>query len=485
MNQPLLRYPALFVFFFALAMHAAGTWVLPLVDRDEPRFAEASREMLERRDWVVPYFNNQYRFDKPPLTYWMEAAAFRAFGESDGAARLPSVFAAALTAVAIYFFGRRAVDERTGFWAAIIYTTSLQVLVHSKLCVADPWLVLFVTVNAWAGWELIRAGRAGAAKGPWLVAFVVALALGFLAKGPVAWLPIGMLARARIRRMNGAPGWLGIPAMLAASVALVMLWALPALQETHGAFFNVGIGKHVVERGLTGLEGHGARGPLLYVALLPFYFVTVFASFFPWSIRLPWLIGRLRNARPTADDFGSYLISGIVLVFGLFTFYTTRLPHYTLPAFPLLSLLLAREWVSANRPVISLRNWAVAMVAINLAASFLFGPWFRAHTPAVELAQSSAPMLKPEMEFASTDFAEPSLVWYFRRSVRGFHSDIAPDKIPAFMEKPGPRFCVLPVAVAEKLYPTLPAGWKIGGEVSGFNPVKGRRVELRMYVKTE
>lgn len=485
MNLSTTRPTALYVFLFALAMHVAGTWLLPLVDRDEPRFAEASREMLERRDWVVPYFNNQYRFDKPPLTYWAEAASFRAFGESDWAARLPSVLAAALTALAIYYFGRRAVDERTGFWAAIIYTTSLQVLVHSKLCVADPWLVLFVTVAAWAGWEVVRAARGAAAAWPWQVLFVAALALGFLAKGPVAWLPLGMLAWARIRRLDRAPGWLAIPAMLAASAALVMIWAWPALRETRGAFFRVGIEHHVVERGLTGLEGHGARGPLLYVALLPFYFVTVFASFFPWSIRLPWLIKRLRTARPLPDDFGSYLLSGVVMTFALFTFYTTRLPHYTLPAFPLLSLLLAREWVSANRPLVSLRNWAAAMVAVNLIAAFLFAPWFRAHTPAIQLAQSAAPLLKPNMEFASTDFTEPSLVWYFRRTVHGFHSDIAPDKVPSFMAKPGPRFCILPITVADRLFPTLPQGWKIGGEVSGFNPVKGRAVQLRLYVKPE
>ena len=53
----------------------------PLVDRDEPRFAEASREMIERGDYVVPYFNNRYRFDKPPLTYWFQVASFRALGK--------------------------------------------------------------------------------------------------------------------------------------------------------------------------------------------------------------------------------------------------------------------------------------------------------------------------------------------------------------------------------------------------------------------
>ena len=59
------------LFFGCLLFHLAGTWTLPLIDRDEPRFAEASREMIERGDYIVPYFNNQYRFDKPPLTRFL------------------------------------------------------------------------------------------------------------------------------------------------------------------------------------------------------------------------------------------------------------------------------------------------------------------------------------------------------------------------------------------------------------------------------
>src|SRR5438046_3272487 len=92
--KPLGNYALLF--FGCVLFHIAGTWSLPLIDRDEPRFAEASREMLERGDYVIPFFNNQYRFDKPPLTYWAQAASYAAFGENDFAARLPSTIAAAL-----------------------------------------------------------------------------------------------------------------------------------------------------------------------------------------------------------------------------------------------------------------------------------------------------------------------------------------------------------------------------------------------------
>src|SRR5260370_23198594 len=75
------------------------------MDREEQRFAEASREMTERGDYVVPHFNNQVRLDKPPLTYWIQTASYKIFGENDFAARFPSAVAAALVALSIFGWG--------------------------------------------------------------------------------------------------------------------------------------------------------------------------------------------------------------------------------------------------------------------------------------------------------------------------------------------------------------------------------------------
>ena len=103
------------LFFGCVLFHIVGTWSLPLIDRDEPRFAEASREMLECGNYIVPYFNNQLRLDKPPLTYWAQSASYRLFGENDFAARFPSVIAAALTAVLILCWGHRIGEDRVGW----------------------------------------------------------------------------------------------------------------------------------------------------------------------------------------------------------------------------------------------------------------------------------------------------------------------------------------------------------------------------------
>src|SRR5690242_16716393 len=107
------------VVLMSLALLLSGNWLLPLMDRDEPRFAEASREMLQRHDWVVPWFNGQYRFDKPPLIYWFQALSYQALGQNAFAARLPSACFATGTALLLLLWGKRLGKPRAGLYAAI------------------------------------------------------------------------------------------------------------------------------------------------------------------------------------------------------------------------------------------------------------------------------------------------------------------------------------------------------------------------------
>ncbi len=180
------------LFFGCILFHMVGTWSIPLIDRDEPRFAEASREMIERGEYIVPHFNNQLRLDKPPLAYWAQVASYRIFEESDFAARFPSAVAAALVALAILAWGTRMGGEEVGWWGAIIFTLSLQTFVHAKAAVADMWLVLFMTTAHWSAYELVRdrlwpTDQASTLKHQtlfWWFVLYLSLALGFLAKGP-------------------------------------------------------------------------------------------------------------------------------------------------------------------------------------------------------------------------------------------------------------------------------------------------------------
>ena len=466
-THPTLRHYVL-LFLAVAAFHFAGTWSLPLIDRDEPRFAEASREMLQRQDFVVPYFNNQYRFDKPPLTYWLQSSAYRLFGENEAAARLPSVLAAAGVAVILLAWGTQLRDARLGWNSALIFTLCLQVALHAKAAVADMLLVFFVVLAAWAGWQWANTLRIR-----WWAICFGALALGFLAKGPIAWLPLVPIAMQLRSKKTAAAFALGVVVML----GLVALWGIPALQRTNGAFFQVGIGKHVVGRSVATMEGHGAKGVLGYVGTLPFYFLTIFASFAPWSWFLPRLIRQTKTL--WAQPSSRYLLLNVALYFVVFSLVKTKLPHYTLPAFPMLALLVG----SLVNPM-QLRSFSVVTGAVLLAIFFVGFPLAAPLFPAPSLAAQSAPFLKPEMEFASIEFVEPSLVWSFRKTVRGFHSKVDSRKAAAWMQKPGARFYICPTDQVPTAFPSLDPTWKIFHH-TGRNFAKGDRTDLTLLLKPE
>ncbi len=470
--------------------------------------------MIQRADYVVPYFNNQLRLDKPPLAYWAQVASYRIFGENDFSARFPSAIAAALTALVILGWGCRIDGAGLGWWAAIIFTLSLQTFVHAKAAVADMWLVLFMTLAHWAGYQLIRFPQRQQSiraapnstiqrfddlairhSSCWWWIFYLSLACGFLAKGPIAWTPlltVGVtiyfernwrLAR-RFKFLRGA----------LLMLAVVALWGIPALIRTRGEFFAVGIGRHVIGRSLATMEGHGASSFGMYLLLLPFYFVAVFVSFFPWSIKVPWLIRRLlRKEAGDADpgysgsDIDNYLLTGIGIIFVIFTLVATKLPHYTLPAFPLLALLLARHWqmaAAATNHSTLFRTIAFSAACVWVAIALVVPPFVARFFPGYQLFRESRAHLQPTTQFASVEFEEPSVVWYFRSRVQSFLTRLNRKNAIDFMSKPGSRFVILPTSLAQTVFPNHPESWQ-SFSTRGFNIAKGKQVDLTLVLKSE
>jgi 4-amino-4-deoxy-L-arabinose transferase-like glycosyltransferase len=420
----------------------SGTWLLPLIDRDEPRFAEASREMIQRGDFVVPRFNREYRFDKPPLIYWCQAAAYKLLGQNEFAARLPAVIFTIATAALLLGWTRKLSDPGVGVYTAIIFVTSLQVLIHGRMALADMPMIFFVTAAGWSGWELTRPGTPGLNR--WWFVFFGSLALGFLAKGPVAWLPlVGVLVAHWRRPDQFRVSWPAIILGSLASLAVIAIWGVPALVATDGQFFFVGIGRHVVFRSLGIMEGHGGAGWIGYLLTLPLYLLTFFFSFFPWAFSVPPALLRWRASR-VQNHFEWYLLVQAAIVFAVFTLVRTKLPHYILPAIPLLSLWLARQrqatpgaatWLSRRARLMCVLGFAITLIGFSLVR-----PYFAV----ARLFQQTRSLCSADTRLATVGFDEPSVVWQFRKVSTNYVQHLSPDQALPFLLEDGPRLLVLP-----------------------------------------
>ena len=319
--------PRLALILLTLLWLLPGTAQLPLIDRDEPRFAFATQEMLDRHDYWQPTFNEEPRFDKPPLVYWWMRAHYLLFGFNEFSARLHSVVATVFCVLLIFGFAARLYNRQTGFLSALAFLTALQVFLHGRLCVADMPMMVFIIAAQWAAWELLQKP-----SWRWATVFWASLALGFTTKWLVPWaaLGVGMTAffilKKRWPPVKNFKPLFGLGLM----AAFILGWAIPAWIETNGEFFRVGIGEHFFERGLQAFNARGYN-PLIYI----------FSSLFSL---LPWLGlagAAFVFARRQFDDRAKFLLSWTAGIYLLFSLARTQLPHYVLPAFPSLFILIA------------------------------------------------------------------------------------------------------------------------------------------------
>jgi 4-amino-4-deoxy-L-arabinose transferase-like glycosyltransferase len=408
----LIARPQTSLVVLCLVLFLAGNWILPLTDRDEARFSEASREMIQRSDYVVPWFNGGWRLYKPALIYWCQIASYRVLGINAFAARLPSALFTTATALLLLRWGRKIADNKAGFMAGAMYAAGLHVGFIGRMATADLALVFFFTLAVWSGWELTRPEQPH--RKQWWLIFYVALALGFLAKGPEAWLPLmGMILGRAFRKNAFRLRASETVAGLCLALVLVGLWGIPAIEQTHGEYWRFGMGDQVFNRAVGVKDSHGVAGILGFVALLPLYFLTFFISFFPWSTRVPSALRRWWPER-SRDDLGWYLFVQALIVFVVFSLVRTKLPHYTLPAFPCLALWLALQlWLEKNS-----FNWfqrrLIVMIGLVLVVMLGLTSIAKKHFLTENIWQTAQPHMRANTKVGCFGYTEPSLVWEFR-----------------------------------------------------------------------
>jgi len=370
-----LKILTLLVMVFILFFYKLGSY--PLFDLDEPRYAEAAREMLESGNWITPYFNYELRFDKPVLFYWLVAFSYKMFGLSEFAARFFSAVAATGIVLMLYLFGRRWISGRFGFFASLILATSLMMIGNARMSITD------MTLAAWMTATTLCLFMAAHHNLRWWLAAGVFAGLGVLTKGPVALvvpgaifclytLLIGEFRRCLFNR------WL--PLALLVCIAVAAPWYILAYRE-NGHIFVDALMKHNVTRFADTVSGH--KQPVY------FYVIVLLVGFLPWTVYLPAAIRRLlseamRSHREhVANRHYPYLVSlyaavWIAFIFVFFTVSNTKLLTYILPLFPALALLTAEAWHTQSlfpAQGMNRTNRWFAMGALLLAVAGAIGGW--------------------------------------------------------------------------------------------------------------
>lgn len=308
-----------------------GLGSLPLFDLDEGAFAEATREMLQRGDFITTYLDGELRFDKPILIYWLQALAVAVIGVDEWAFRLPSALAASAWMLAVYRFGREHIDETTGVLAALLGMTSAAVVVIGRAATADALL------NLWLALTLLTMYRHHQRPERRLVLLTfLFMGLGFLTKGPVAVAIPGAVSLLFFASTGHARQWLRAvftPLGWLVFLAVAGPWYGLEYLDQGQAFIDGFFLKHNVGRFSDTMESHG--GALYY------YLLATPAVVLPWTGLLLAVVPTL--GRVLADPLDCFLWIWFGLVFVLFSLSGTQLPHYILYGATPLFLLMARH----------------------------------------------------------------------------------------------------------------------------------------------
>ncbi len=258
---------------FCAFLFLYGLGQIGLIGADEPRYAQVAREMLVRHDWITPVLGGHPWLEKPPLYYWQAMMAYAIFGVSDWAARLPSALDATFLVLAVYFFLRR---FRPGCEVdgALIVASSAGIVGYARAASMDMALAAAFTAGMLGWWAWRESG-----KRSYLLAFYGFMALGTLAKGPVAPLlaaVVIVLYAAAVGELRMVLKTLWLPGIVL-FCAIALPWYV-AVQIRNPEFFRQFIVEHNFERFSKNLYHHTEPFwyylPVMALALVPW---TIFA----------------------------------------------------------------------------------------------------------------------------------------------------------------------------------------------------------------
>jgi len=352
----------------ALLLMGAGLGLRDPWPADEPRFALVAQDMLRSGDWLIPRVGGDLYPDKPPLFFWLMAAAMAMTGSTRIGFLLPSLLSGIGATLLVYDLLRRVRGREAAFAAALVLLVTFQFAWQARQAQIDATLCFFTTLSLYG---LLRHVAAGPAFGWFLVGWSAA-GLGVITKG-VGFLPLFALVPWAVLAARGWPvtaphrdaRWLAAPVCLLAAIGL---WFLPMmlvtsaggelLQYRHEILFHQTVTRYAEA------WHHNAPFWFYLVEVVPFLWLPLVAL-------VPWLWPRWREALRDRDAFTAVLLTWVVIVLVFFSASSGKRGVYVLPAVPALAMAAA-PWLPgllrARGP-----RWLAYVLALAMALGAALG----------------------------------------------------------------------------------------------------------------
>ncbi len=375
---PKRRWHILILITLFLAVALPGLSTLPVIDRDEARFAQASVQMAESGDLLNIRFQDDARNKKPAGIYWLQTLAIKVFSEEGKrtlwAQRLPSVLGALLAVLATYWGGAKLIGREGAFLGAAALALSLLMIAEAHIAKTDA-LLCGLAASCFAALAHIRATPSGLSlwkARPAVWVFWIALGFSVIIKGPVLPSLVAVTCLTLLiweRRGYGIRQLVNIPAILI-SLLLFVPWAVAIGIETQGAFFAESLGNDFGGKLVSTQESHPG---------LPGYHLAII-NLTLWPGTLLLLPGfalafrTLRNDKKSGAPLAKSMrlcLAWIIPFWILIELMPTKLPHYALPLFPALCLLVGLAGTAMMRVRDFGRIRFVSGLLFILAATFI------------------------------------------------------------------------------------------------------------------
>ncbi len=366
-SQSHLRALALIVL-LASIITLPGLSTLPVTDRDEARYVQASKQMMETGDYIDIRNLENPRWKKPVGIYWLQVASAKLLADGADskiwAYRVPSALGIILAAMLTYWALIPLLGTRAALIGGLVTASTATTAVEAHIAKTDAVLLAF-TVLAFGALVRIYQDRATSFSKAHALLWA-GLGLGFLIKGPIIlipfvgtllWIAIAERSTSLLRAIAPLRGLL-LFALIAAP------WYIAIALKTDGAFFTESLGKDLLGKVGTASEKHG--GPPGY------YLMTMWITFWPWA---PLILAALPLAWATRGSDNMRLLAGwIIPCWLVFALTSTKLPHYVLPTLPALAGLIALG--ITQTPSKAMRILAAFLFILGgiVAGVFAFGP---------------------------------------------------------------------------------------------------------------